>query len=315
MSDPNLLVGMQTHDDAGVYRLSDELALVQTVDYFTPIVDDPYMFGRIAAANAFSDIYAMGATPITAMNIVGYPISKLPPETLAKILQGGADTVREAGAVLMGGHSIDDTDPKYGLAVTGTCHPNNIWTNAGAQPGDALVLTKPIGIGIITTAIKQGLTIPDEEQQVATVMATLNRVAADTAKHYSVHACTDITGFGLLGHVLEVAQGSSATVRIAAKSVPVLGNAFVFAEQGAVPGGSKRNLDYVRSTTTFDSDVSELWQIVLADAITSGGLLVAVPEEEAGRLVEELQENGVTWAAKIGEVVAPVKGADVIVSL
>lgn len=314
--DENLLVGLQTHDDAGVYKLSDDLALVQTVDYFTPIVDDPYLFGRIAAANALSDIYAMGGKPLTALNIVGYPISKLPPEILAQILQGGADTVREAGAVLMGGHSIDDTDPKYGLAVTGVCHPKDIWTNTGAKPGDALVLTKPIGVGVTTTAIKQGLTTPEEEQEVAQVMAMLNRVAADTARSYTVHACTDVTGFGLLGHTLEMAQGSQVRIQLSFQSVPILGSAERFAEHGAIPGGTRRNLEYIQPHTEFESGVSGLSQVLLADAITSGGLLLAVPREQAQQLVAELHNKGVTFARHIGDVQEKLtdSGPDVIVT-
>ena len=314
--DPNLLVGLQTHDDAGVYKLSDDVALVQTVDYFTPIVDDAYLFGRIAAANALSDIYAMGGKPLTALNIVGYPISKLPPEILAQILQGGADTVREAGAVLMGGHSIDDTDPKYGLAVTGICHPKDIWTNTGAKPGDALVLTKPIGVGVITTAIKQGLTTPEEEREVAEVMATLNRVAAETAKSYTVHACTDVTGFGLLGHTLEMAAGSGVRIQLSLQRVPVLGSAERFALHGAIPGGTKRNLEYVLPRTEFQTGVSGVAQVLLADAITSGGLLLAVPREEVGHLVEDLHNKGVAFARHIGDVLEQTAdhGPDVVVT-
>lgn len=307
-SDKNLLVGLQTHDDAGVYKLSEDIALVQTVDYFTPIVDDPYMFGRIAAANAFSDIYAMGGTPLTALNIVGYPISKLPAEILAKILQGGADTVKEAGATLVGGHSIDDTDPKYGLAVTGTVHPDNIWTNSGAKVGDVLILTKPIGVGIITTAIKRGLTTPEEEQEVTTVMATLNRIAAKTAKKFTVHACTDVTGFGLLGHTMEMAEGSGVTVQISVGQTPVLESAFKYAEMGAIPGGSERNFEYIEPVTSFDDEVSPLWRAILADAITSGGLLLAVPAEEADEFLRALHEGGVTAARQIGQVVERVAG-------
>jgi selenide,water dikinase len=281
---PDLLVGTNTFDDAGVFRLSPDTALVQ-----------------IAASNALSDVYAMGGRPLTVLNIVGYPISKLPPAMLAEILRGGTDKVKEAGAVIVGGHSIDDPEPKYGLAVTGICHPDRVWTNTGAKPGDALVLTKPLGAGVITTAIKRGYTTEADVEEITRVMAALNNVAAEVGQRYSVHACTDVTGFGLLGHGWEMAHGSNVAIRIRASQVPILPRAYDFAEMGAVPGGTKKNLAHVAEHVTFASHISEIQQILLADSITSGGLLMSLPPAEAETFVQELASRGVT-AAIIGEV-------------
>lgn len=301
-SHPQLRVSMETMDDAGVYVLRDDLAIVQTVDYFTPVVDDPYAFGQIAAANALSDIYAMGATPVTALNIVGFPISKLPKAWLAAILEGGADKVREAGAVLVGGHSIDDGDPKYGLAITGVAHPDEVWRNTGAQPGDALILTKPLGAGVITTGIKRGLATEDEISEVTRVMAHLNRTAAETARRFTVHACTDVTGFGLLGHALEMARGSGVSLTIEAHAVPMLAAARRMVELSAIPGGTRRNTQHVAPWTTYDDAVAETVRTLLADSITSGGLLLAVPAVEAEVLVRALRDAGEREATVIGEV-------------
>lgn len=305
---PDLLVGLDTLDDAGVFRLSPELALVQTIDFFTPIVDDPYAFGQIAAANALSDVYAMGARPLTVLNVVGYPISKLPADVLARILQGGADKVREAGALIVGGHSIDDPEPKYGLAVTGICRPDEVWTNAGARPGDALVLTKPIGSGVITTAIKRGLAREDDVERVTAVMAALNRTAAEVGRQFPVHACTDVTGFGLLGHALEMARGSGVCVYIAAGEVPVLEGAHRFVAQGAVPGGSRKNQVHVGPYVSYRGDVAEEVRVLLADAVTSGGLLMALPGDRADAFVGRLRTEGVAWARVIGRVEAGAPG-------
>lgn len=296
----DLMVGTETLDDAGVFRLRPDLALVQTVDYFTPVVDDPYAFGQIAAANALSDVYAMGATPLTVLNIVGYPIAKLPHETLARILEGGADKVREAGAVIVGGHSIDDNEPKFGMAVTGTCHPDNLWTNAGARAGDALVLTKPIGIGVITTAIKRGLATPEEIAQATQVMAELNKTAAEVGRSFEVHACTDVTGFGLLGHGFEMTRASGLHLTIHAHQVPVLESAFRFVKLGAVPSGSKRNHEHVALDVTYQLQSPE-FEVLLTDAVTSGGLLMSLPVEQADELVQALHQNGVSSAAVVGE--------------
>lgn len=299
--DPNLLVGLDTRDDAGVFRLSDSLALVQTVDYFTPIVDDPFSFGQIAAANALSDIYAMGGKPLTVMNIVGFPISKLDKSILADILRGGADKVREAGATLVGGHSIDDVDPKFGMAVTGLIDPAKIWTNAGARPGDALILTKPIGIGIVTKAIKEGVASQEAIREAVHWMTMLNREAAEIAHRHTVRAATDVTGFGLLGHALEMAQGAGIGLTLYAQAVEICAGTVEYAEQGLVPAGSKRNFAYVAPHVDFAEDVSELVRTILADAVTSGGLLLAAPSEEAEALAAELRDAGMTRAAVIGE--------------
>lgn len=296
----DLLVGTETFDDAGVFRLRSDLALVQTIDYFTPVVDDPYAFGQIAAANALSDVYAMGATPLTVLNIVGYPIAKLPHETLARILEGGADKVREAGAVIVGGHSIDDNEPKFGMAVTGTCHPDNLWTNAGARAGDALVLTKPIGVGVMTTGIKRGLATPEEISQVTQVMAELNKSAAEVGRNFEVHACTDVTGFGLLGHGFEMTRASGVHLTVHAHQVPILESAFRFVKAGAVPSGSTRNKEHVAPNVTYHRQSPE-FETLLTDSVTSGGLLMSLPAEQADELVHALHQHGIASAAVIGE--------------
>jgi len=300
---PNLLVGLETSDDAGVYRLNDELALVQTVDFFTPIVDDPYDFGQIAAANALSDIYAMGGKPLTVLNIVAFPIQKLDKQVLADILRGAGDKVKEAGATLVGGHSIDDNEPKFGLAVTGLIHPDQIRANTGARPGDKLILTKPIGVGILTTAIKQGRLNQDEIQRVTQVMTTLNKNAAEIMSHYEVHACTDITGFGLLGHTSEMAKGSQCGIRISQEQVPVLPRARELAEAGVVPGGTKNNFAHLQGAVTFPDSMDQIDQWILCDAVTSGGLLIAVASGDADGLLDRLINSGVE-ASLIGEVTA-----------
>jgi selenide,water dikinase len=299
--DPNLLVGLDTSDDAGVYRLNDELALVQTVDFFTPIVDDPYSFGQVAAANAISDIYAMGGKPLTALNIVAFPISVLDKKILADIMRGASDKLKEAGVTLVGGHSIDDQEPKFGLAVTGLVHPDKVRTNAGAKPGDKLILTKPIGVGITTTSIKRGLVSEEEIERVTRVMATLNKTAAEIMGTYDVHACTDVTGFGLLGHASEMAKGSHAGIRIIKDQVPVLERVRELAEAGAVPGGTKNNFAHLEGTVTYPKTMDEIDQWILCDAVTSGGLLIAVAGDEAESLLAELKNAGVE-AGLIGEV-------------
>ncbi|KAA9004184.1 selenide, water dikinase SelD [Paenibacillus spiritus] len=298
---PDLLVGLDTSDDAGVYRLSDELALVQTVDFFTPIVDDPYAFGQIAAANALSDIYAMGGKPLTVLNIVAFPISTLDKSILADILRGAADKVAEAGATLVGGHSIDDKEPKFGLAVTGTVHPDRVRTNAGARPGDQLILTKPIGVGILTTSLKRGLLSEEEIRRVTAVMSLLNKTAAEAMGSYDVHACTDVTGFGLLGHASEMAKGSEAGIIIRSEAVRILPRVRELAEAGAVPGGTRNNLAHVEGSVIFPEEMELLDRYILCDAVTSGGLLIAVPEAEAEALLGDLLQLGLE-AAHIGEV-------------
>lgn len=309
---PNVLVGLNKPDDAGVYKINDEVALVQTVDYFTPIVDDAYYFGQIAASNALSDVYAMGGKPITALNIVGFPIKKLPPEILADILRGAADKVKEAGAVIIGGHSIDDQEPKFGMAVTGIVHPGKIWTNHGAKPGDLLILTKPIGVGIQTTGIKRGLVSAEGIERVTILMATLNRVAAEVASEFTVHSSTDITGFGLLGHGKEMAVGSGVGLRIQYSSIPILSGTRELAEKGAVPGGTKANYAWLADCVTYPKEMDQIDQWILCDAITSGGLLLSVPETEADSLVCQLHAAGITEASIIGQVTAENVGKIVV---
>jgi selenide,water dikinase len=306
-SDPNLLVGISTCDDAGVYRLSDELALVQTVDFFTPIVDDPYAFGAIAAANALSDIYAMGGRPLTALNLLAYPVSALDPETVAEILRGGADKLQEAGAVVVGGHTIDDSEPKYGAAVTGTIHPQRIVTNAAAQPGDLLVLTKPIGTGIISTAIKAARAPADVVAAAVESMVRLNAAASAAMLEVGVHAATDVTGFGLLGHLREMLAASGVGAELHAAAVPVLPGTLDLLAQGYVPGGSRRNLDAVHAWITVAPAVPDHVPLLLADAQTSGGLLIAAPADRAAQLQAALQAHG-TPAAVIGRLTSDHPG-------
>jgi len=293
---------METSDDAGVYRLNDEQAIVQSVDFFTPVVDDPYAFGQIAAANALSDIYAMGGKPLTAMNLVSFPVKKLKMEVLAKILQGGSDKIREAGAVLVGGHSIDDAEPKYGLSVTGIVHPDHVLSNANAKPGDLLVLTKPLGVGIITTGIKRGIVSPEAEAEVIEVMATLNKGAAEAAIEVGVHAVTDVTGFGFLGHLHEMLQASQCSVEVYADAVPILESVWECIQQKAIPGGTQANRRHLEGNVVFATDVAEKVRIVLFDAVTSGGLLLSVPEDRVDLLIKQLETYKTPAAAVVGRI-------------
>ncbi len=302
-----MLVGLETADDAGVYKINDETALVQTLDFFTPIVDDAYMFGQIGAANALSDVYAMGGKPLTVMNIVAFPINTLDKSILADILAGASDKVKESGATLVGGHSIDDQEPKFGLSVTGTIHPDRIRSNAGAKAGDRLILTKPIGVGILTTAIKQGILEKEDLDEVMNVMATLNKTAAEVMEKYTVNACTDVTGFGLLGHTMEIAKGGNVGVTVISQDVPVLSRARELAEQNIIPGGTRKNRQWLADDIDYANDISELDQLILCDAVTSGGLLISVPEAEADALQSELLENNVQ-SAIIGNVTSENAG-------
>jgi selenide,water dikinase len=300
--DPNLLVGTDTQDDAGIYKLTDDLAMIQTVDFFTPIVDDPYMFGQIAAANSLSDVYAMGGEPKTVLNIVGFPITTLGGDVLAEMMKGSADKVKESGAVIAGGHSIDDNEPKFGLSVTGLIHPEKFYKNVGAKPGDALVLTKPIGVGIQTTAIKQEKLTEDQLQKVSETMAQLNKTAAETLKSYHPNAVTDVTGFGLLGHASEIARGTGISLFISAKDVPVLPGTRELAEQDVVPGGTKDNHSWLKDDVAYSKNIDEIEQLILCDAVTSGGLLISLPQEEAENCVRSMHEKGLTDTAIVGEV-------------
>jgi len=301
--DPNLLLGIGTGDDAAVYRLTDELALVQTVDVFTPIVDDPYTFGQIAATNALSDVYAKGGRPLLALNIAGFP-RKLSLDILAEILRGGAEKALEAGVSIVGGHTIDDPEPKYGLAVTGLVHPARFVSNAGARPGDVLFLTKPIGIGVITTGIKQDMTPPAVAAEAIRVMNTLNRAASEAMMQVGVHAATDVTGFGLLGHLHRMVDASSVAARISAAAVPVLPGAADLAGRGAVAGGTARNLEWLADKVRWAPTIDDTTRILLADAQTSGGLLIAVVPERAAALEHAMRARGVESIARIGEIVA-----------
>ncbi len=301
VSDPNLLVGINTSDDAGVYRINETTAIVQTVDFFTPIVDDPYDFGQIAATNAISDVYAMGGTPITALNIVAFPIATLDKGILAEILRGAGDKLKEAGVTLVGGHSIDDKEPKFGLAVTGIVHPDKIRTNAGAKPGDQLILTKPIGVGICTTSLKNNLLSEEEIINVTKVMTTLNKTAAEVMSSYDVHAATDVTGFGLLGHASEMAKGSGVGLSIYYDQVPTLPRVKELAEAGSVPGGTKNNHLHLADVVTYPESLDQIDQWILCDAVTSGGLLISVAGDQADLFVKELQASGVDGRI-IGEV-------------
>lgn len=309
VSNANVIVGLDSPDDAGVYKISDEVAIVQTVDFFTPIVDDPYWFGAIAAANALSDVFAMGGRPITALNLVGFPITKLDKQVLAEILRGGSDKVREAGAVILGGHSIDDPEPKFGLSVTGVIHPSKIGAKAGARPGDKIILTKPIGIGVVTTAVKKGACSPEDAEEAIRVMATLNNIV-DVLEPYNVRGLTDITGFGLLGHASEVARESKAGMVIYSSQVPVLKSTYTYAAQGIFPGGSKSNHKFLtgREYVAFDPSIDATQQMILCDAVTSGGLLICVAGDKAEQLAADLAAHGTLASSIIGEVVADHPG-------
>jgi selenide, water dikinase len=284
-SDPNLLVGVSTSDDAGVYRLREDLALVQTVDFFTPIVDDPYDFGRIAATNALSDVYAMGGRPLSALNLVAWSVEDLGAEMLGEVLRGGADVARAAGAAIVGGHTIDDPEPKYGLAVTGVVHPDEVITNANGRSGDALVLTKPVGAGAVTTSLKKGLVSDAVLAGAVEVMTTLNAVASEAARAAGAHGMTDVTGFGLLGHLHELALASGVGAEVDAAAVPAIPGALELLEDDrAVAGGSRNNRRYAEEFTTFEPGVDEVHRRLVTDAMTSGGLLVAVDPARAAEV-------------------------------
>jgi selenide,water dikinase len=299
-NNPDMLVGTETSDDAGVFRLRPDLAIVNTVDFFTPIVDDPYVFGQIAAANSLSDVYAMGGEPKTAMNIVCFPKGKMAMEILGEILKGGADKVKESGAVVIGGHSIIDEEIKYGMAVTGIIHPDKILRNVGVQEGDVMILTKPLGTGIITTALKKGKASKESIDEAVGFMTTLNAAAAAIIRKYPVHACSDVTGYGILGHALEMASGSSVTLVLESQNFPVMRGAPRLAEKGYITGGCKRNRDYLKDKITVEKSLSEGLVEVAFDPQTSGGLLIAVARRHGAKLVEELHAVGVKSATQVG---------------
>ncbi len=297
-------MGIETADDAGVYQLTDDLAIVQTLDFITPIVDDPYAFGAIAAANAVSDIYAMGATPITALNIVTYPSAEVTPDLVATVLQGGYDKLTESGVVVIGGHTVDNPALTYGLSVTGIVHPQQVITNAGARPGDMLVLTKPLGTGAINHGIKQDRTPPELIAKATEVMMTLNKAAAEAMREVGVHACTDVTGFGLLGHLHEMVAASRVGARVFTSQVPLIDGVLDLIAQRIYPGGARSNKRFADTFTLWHEEVPEPLRIALCDPQTSGGLLIAVPKERADLLLATLHQKGVQWSRVIGEIVA-----------
>jgi selenide,water dikinase len=306
-TDSHVIVGLEKADDAGVYKVSDDLALIQTVDFFTPIVDDPYGFGQIAAANALSDVYAMGGVPKTAMNLVAFPLKDMDISVLRQIIQGGLDKMREAGVVLVGGHSVEDKELKYGLSVTGFIRPHRILTKKNLRVGDRLILTKPLGTGIINTAIKGGLAPKEITDTVTRLMAALNKDAAEIMANYPVHACTDITGFGFLGHLAEMVVDSGAGIRIQANRVPILPQTLNYAGMGLVPAGAYKNREFFERHVDFAIGVDILIQDILFDPQTSGGLLICVEGDRADDLLLALKQKGIQDVSIVGQVVPEPK--------
>ncbi len=302
-NDPDLLVGYDTNDDAAVYRVAPEIALISTVDYITPPVNDPYWFGQIAAANSLSDVYAMGGNPLTALNLVMFPSKKLDMGFLKEILRGGSDKVREADASMAGGHSVDDNEPKYGLAVTGSLHPDRILTNSGAQAGDALILTKPLGTGVLFNANRSGKLAYPELEAILPQIAELNRKAMEVSLNYDVHASTDVTGFGILGHALEMAQGSHVQVDLFYDNLAFYANALMMYQKGETTGSNKANRKLAAGFWEMGTNKSAEEQALLFDPQTSGGLLIAVPDSQADDLVAQLKNEGVETAVRVGEIV------------
>jgi len=312
ISDPNLIVGMENAEDAGVYKLREDLALVQTLDFFTPIVDDPYTFGQIAVANSLSDVYAMGGKPILAMNIICFPLNKMDISILQEILKGGLKKMQEAEVLLVGGHSVEDNELKYGLSVTGIIHPEKVVKNKGARIGDKLILTKPLGTGIINTALKGGVADDYSIYQSIECMMLLNKKAAEVMTEIGVHACTDITGFGLLGHACEMIENEDVGMLINSSAVPILPGTEKYAAMGLIPGGTIRNRDFRLSMIEPAPKISEEKLLIMFDAQTSGGLLISVSDEKAYMLIEKLHQHGVKEAAVIGEILEEPKGKIVV---
>ncbi len=307
--DPDLIVGTETSDDAGVFRLRPDLAIVNTVDFFTPIVDDPFTFGQVAAANALSDVYAMGGDPKTALNIVGFPKSTMDLAVLAEIIRGGSERAREGGAVVVGGHTIIDEELKYGMAVTGVVHPDRVIRNVGVQPGDALVLTKALGTGIIATALKRRKASTQSVRAATRSMVALNRTASAVMRTFPVHACSDVTGFGLMGHALEMASGSRVTIVLDARRLPVLPGARRLAAQRFLTGGCRRNREHVMKHAAIDGAIDEALVEVALDPQTSGGLLIALPQDRAQEFVNQLKASGIEAATVVGHATAPGSAA------
>lgn len=303
-SHPDLIIGLEHPDDAGVFRLSDETAVVQTLDFLTPVADDPYDFGQIAAANSLSDVYAMGGTPVTVMNIVCFPSCDLAAGILPRILEGGLDKIKESGAALVGGHSVDDPEIKYGLSVTGIVHPDKVWANSRAETGDAVILTKPIGTGIISTAIKGGLASDEQMAQAVKNMSTLNKYAAQIARDFDVHACTDVTGFGLGGHLIEAAKGAGVIIEIYTEKVGVLDGVMEHAAMGLFPAGAHKNKRFFAPQTRVAESTDRVLSDLMFDPQTSGGLLFFMPREQAVQCADIMEKNGIP-ASLIGRVKGP----------
>ena len=299
-SDENLLVGISTSDDASVYKITDDIALVQTLDFFTPVVDDPYEYGQIAAANSLSDVYAMGGEPKLALNITCFP-EDLPKDIIKNILKGGHDKVREANAMIIGGHTVEDKEPKYGLSVTGFIHPKDVVTNCNAKPGDALILTKPLGLGILNTGIKAGIVSEEGYITAVRVMTELNKFSKDAMMKVGVNSCTDITGFGLLGHAFEMAQGSNVTIKFNSRSIPIIEEALSLAKMGIIPGGAYKNMEYIKDFVKISESVPQEIADCIFDPQTSGGLLISLEKEKSELLLNELKNSSTPYAV-IGEV-------------
>lgn len=304
VTDPDLLVNVDMADDAGVYRIAADMALVQTVDVITPMVDDPFAFGQIAAANSLSDVYAMGGKPVTALNITGFPQKAVELEIVSDILKGAIDKTREAECLIVGGHTINDDELKFGLSVTGIIHPDRIMKNSGAQPGDKLVVTKPLGMGILSTALKAGKLESDTIEKITRIMSRLNKIPSELMYIFKANAATDISGFGLLGHAFEIARAGNVSIKLYADKIPYLPETMVkIKEAGYIPGGSVNNKNFLQDYVTFDENIDEQLQMIFFDAQTSGGLLISVPAETAEDFLLSLQENGVSDTAIIGEVI------------
>jgi len=301
--DPNILVDIDTHDDAGVYRVNDDLALVLTTDFFPPVCSDPYEFGQIAAANSISDVYAMGGDPVLALNIMMFPAAKLPMEAYAEILKGGFDKAAEAGVRIIGGHTIDDFPPKYGLAVVGYIHPEKIITNAGVRPGDLLILTKPVGTGVILAGHRLGMVSEDDLSEAKRLMKLLNKSGAEVMKRYKIRGATDITGFGLAGHALKMARSSKVSIKINMKDVPLIGDSYRLIDEGCIPGASFRNLEYAEKDIDFANNLDYNLKMIAFDAQTSGGLLFSAPSEKVENILDDLKKSELTESRVIGSAI------------
>lgn len=301
--DPDILVDIDTHDDAGVYRVNDDLALVLTTDFFSPVCSDPYEFGQIAAANSISDVYAMGGDPVLALNIMMFPAAKLPMEAYAEIMKGGFDKATEAGVRIIGGHTIDDFPPKYGLAVVGYVHPSKIMTNAGARPGDLLILTKPVGTGVILAGHRLGMASDKDLNAAKSFMKLLNKSGADVMRKYNIKGATDVTGFGLAGHALKMARASKVSFKINMKNIPLIGDTYKLVDDGCIPGASFRNLDYAEKDIDFDADLDYSLKMIAFDAQTSGGLLFSAPPGKTENILMDLKNAGLSESGVIGSVI------------